>query len=141
MDIARVGQLYNIADSLPLGFVSEDLIVQGLLEHHAIAAVMVLITTALNGILLFLAFQRVFLGEGLGLLATETTFPDLLPRERWVAVSLFGLLLAGGLLPAPLLAVRTSVVDALHDIEKPGLHAPADSAAALDGHTAPAHEP
>lgn len=124
-----------------LGFVSEDLIVQGLLDHHAIAAVMVLITTALNGILLFLAFLRVFLGEGLGQSATEMTFPDLLPRERWVAVSLFGLLLLGGLLPAPLLAVRTSVVDALHDIEKPGLHAPADSAAEVDAHAPAPHAP
>lgn len=107
-----------------LGFVSEDLIVQGLLDHHGIAAVMVLLTTALNGIVLFLAFQRVFLGEATGAVASGGGFPDLLPRERWVAVSLFGLLLAGGLLPAPLLAVRTSVVEALHGIEKPGLIAP-----------------
>jgi NADH:ubiquinone oxidoreductase subunit 4 (subunit M) len=108
-----------------LGFVSEDLIVQGLLDHHSIAAVTVLVTTALNGIVLFLAFQRVFLGDGgtlgLGPLVSSPQFPDLLPRERWVAVALFGLLLAGGLLPAPLLAVRTSVVDALHGIEMPGL--------------------
>jgi NADH-quinone oxidoreductase subunit M len=112
-----------------LGFVSEDLIVQGLLDHHAIAAVMVLLTTALNGIVLFLAFQRVFLGDGAGHAATGTPFPDLLPRERWVAVALFGLLLGGGLLPAPLLAVRTSVVDALHGIEKPGLPAVHDEPA------------
>ena len=122
-----------------LGFVSEDLIVQGLLDHHSIAAVIVLITTALNGILLFLAFQRVFLGDRVGNSSTENSFPDLLPRERWVAVALFGLLLAGGLVPAPLLAVRTSVVDALHDIEKPGLHQASGEA----GHAQPtaAHAP
>ena len=122
-----------------LGFVSEDLIVQGLLDHHSFAAVIVLITTALNGILLFLAFQRVFLGDRAGNSSTENSFPDLLPRERWVAVALFGLLLAGGLVPAPLLAVRTSVVDALHDIEKPGLHEPGGEA----GHAPPtaAHAP
>lgn len=108
-----------------LGFVSEDLIVQGLLDHHAVAAVMVLVTTALNGIVLFLAFQRVFLGDASGPVASSGMFPDLLPRERWVSVALFGLLLTGGLLPAPLLAVRTSVVDALHGIESPGIQQPA----------------
>jgi NADH-quinone oxidoreductase subunit M len=124
-----------------LGFVSEDLIVQGLLDHHSIAAVTVLVTTALNGIVLFLAFQRVFLGDGgtfgAGPLVSSPQFPDLLPRERWVAVALFGLLLAGGLLPAPLLAVRTSVVDALHGIEMPGLADPQHEVHAAE----PAHAP
>ncbi len=96
-----------------LGFVSEDLIAQGLLEHHHIAAVVVLLTTALNGVVLFQAFSRVFLGEENERFRKPHSFAELLPRERWVAVSLFSLLLIGGIVPAPLLAVRTSVVDAL----------------------------
>ncbi|HMU38618.1 MAG TPA: proton-conducting transporter membrane subunit [Pseudomonadota bacterium] len=101
-----------------LGFVSEDLLTQGLLEHHEIAALVVLLTTALNGIVLFQAFSRVFLGEAVATFSRPHAFLDLLPRERFVAVALFGMLLVGGLVPAPLLAVRTSVVEALHAIDK-----------------------
>jgi NADH-quinone oxidoreductase subunit M len=97
------------------GFVSEDLIVHGLLRAHGLAAAVLLISTALNGILLFRLFQRIFLGgpsphSGA---AQLREFKDFLPRERYVSIVLVGLLLAGGLLARPLLSVRQSVVTAL----------------------------
>jgi NADH-quinone oxidoreductase subunit M len=97
-----------------IGFVSEDLIAQGLLRTHAIAAGAVLVATALNGILLIRAFQRIFLGPPSPHADPEKGFVDLLPRERGVVFALIGLLLAGGMAASPLLAVRGSVVDALH---------------------------
>ena len=97
------------------GFVSEDLIVQGLLREHPMAAVMLLITTALNGILLFSLFARVFLAGSSPLPGAlqNHEFPEFLPRERWVSLFLIGLLLVGGVASAPLLSVRDSVVGAL----------------------------
>ncbi len=97
------------------GFVSEDLIVQGLLREHPLAAVMLLITTALNGILLFSLFVRVFLAGSSPLPGAlkNHEFPEFLPRERWVSLFLFGVLLLGGVASAPLLSVRSSVVGAL----------------------------
>lgn len=97
------------------GFVSEDLIVQGLLRTQGLAATVLLISTALNGILLFRLFQSIFLGgpSAHGGVAQLREFKDFLPRERYVSIVLVGLLLAGGLLARPLLAVRQSVVTAL----------------------------
>jgi NADH-quinone oxidoreductase subunit M len=104
------------------GFVSEDLIVQGLLREHPVAAVMLLITTALNGILLFSLFVRVFLAGSSPLPGAlkNHEFPEFLPRERWVSVFLIGLLLLGGVASAPLLSVRSSVVGALPNLT--GIH-------------------
>jgi NADH-quinone oxidoreductase subunit M len=100
------------------GFVSEDLIVQGLLRGHPVAAVVLLVATALNGILLFRIFQQVFLSTQTpheGALRAQD-FSDFLPRERWVSGSLIGLLLIGGLASAPLLSVRKSVVRSLQSL-------------------------
>lgn len=98
-----------------VGFVSEDLIVQGLLRAHPIAAVVLLITTALNGILLFRIFQRVFLAAQSpypGALRAND-FAEFVPRERWVSLALIGLLVFGGFASAPLLSVRKSVIRSL----------------------------
>lgn len=100
------------------GFVSEDLIVQGLVWHHPVAAVLLLTTTALNGILLFRLHHSLFLGlKSPAPQAPRTDdFPDLLPRERWVTLSLIGLLFTGGLVSAPLLAVRGNVIRSLQAV-------------------------
>lgn len=97
------------------GFVSEDLIVQGLLREHPESAVMLLITTALNGILLFQLFTRVFLAGRSPLPGAldHLDFREFLPRERFVSLFLIGLLLVGGFASAPLLSVRSAVVRAL----------------------------
>jgi NADH-quinone oxidoreductase subunit M len=97
------------------GFVSEDLIVQGLLREHPGAAVMLLVTTALNGILLFQLFARVFLAGRSPLPGAldHHDFREFLPRERVVSLFLIGLLLVGGFASAPLLSVRSAVVHTL----------------------------
>lgn len=100
-----------------LGFVSEDLLVQGLLRTHGLAAAGLLIVTALNGILLYRAFKRIFLGPPSPHAQLLSTMEDFLPRERWVWVLLIGTLLLGGFVPAPLLAVRQGVVSALQSEE------------------------
>lgn len=97
-----------------MGFVSEDLIAQGLLRSHGLAAGALLVATALNGILLIRAFQRVFLAGSSPHADPSHGFTDLVPRERWVVFSLLALLLVGGIAVSPLLAVRGGVVDALH---------------------------
>lgn len=107
-----------------LGFVSEDLIAQGLLTSHLVAILIVLATTALNGIVLFWAFQRVFLGPLGRAVDGVVAFPDLLPRERLISVSLVGLLLIGGFAASPLLSIRQTVVDALHQIDDAATHHP-----------------
>lgn len=100
-----------------LCFVSEDLIAQGLLRTHGIAAALLLLTSALNGITLFRAYQQIFLGDrGPGVPRAQVdSFLDSLPKERWISLLLVLLLVAGGLFAKPLLAIRQSVVDALHD--------------------------
>jgi NADH-quinone oxidoreductase subunit M len=100
-----------------LGFVSEDLLVQGLLRTHGLAVAGLLIVTALNGILLYRAFKRTFLGPQSPHPQVMRGMEDFLPRERWVSVALVVLLLLGGFAPAPLLAVRKGVVTALQRLE------------------------
>jgi NADH-quinone oxidoreductase subunit M len=107
-----------------LGFVSEDLLVQGLLRTHSLVAAGLLIVTALNSILLYRAFKRTFLGPPSPHAQLLSGMEDFLPRESWVWVLLIGTLLLGGFAPAPLLAVRQGVVSALHIGEStiPGAH-------------------
>lgn len=97
-----------------IGFVAEDLLVQGLLRSHGAAAVALLLVTALDGIVLFRAYQATFLGEP----APHgepggADLADLRPRERAVAAALVLLLVVFGFAAAPLLAIRQGVVDSL----------------------------
>jgi NADH-quinone oxidoreductase subunit M len=94
-------------------FVSEDLVVHGLVGGHAAAALTLLIATALNGVSLLRAHKRIFLGPTSAHAPSDfARVDDMLPRERWVALVLVAALLAGGLVPSPLLAVREGVVGA-----------------------------
>jgi NADH-quinone oxidoreductase subunit M len=94
-----------------LMFVSEDLLLHGLLGAHPIEATGLLVVTVLNGIAIVRAFFLAFLGTARRPLGV--TVPDLLPRERFVAVALTALLLVAGLSPTPLLRVRELVVQRL----------------------------
>ncbi|MBN8608962.1 MAG: hypothetical protein J0L92_00120 [Deltaproteobacteria bacterium] len=94
-----------------LMFVSEDLLLHGLLGSHPIEAIGLVIVTALNGVTIVRGFFLAFLGTSrrpLGL-----TVPDLSTRERFVAITLAAVLLATGLTPTPLLLARERVVLAL----------------------------
>lgn len=96
-----------------MGFVSEDLIMQGLLRGHLLAAALLLIVTAFNSITLFRAFKRTYLGVAAPQAQIVGTLEDLQPRERHVLVAMVLALLIGGVLPEPLLAVLQSVVEIL----------------------------
>lgn len=89
-------------------FVSEDLLLHGILHAHPFVATLLLVTTALNGVSLVRAFLRVFLGP-VGS-ATEGIELDLLPRERIVMVALSALVIVGGFMPTPFVQVREGFV-------------------------------
>jgi NADH-quinone oxidoreductase subunit M len=91
-----------------LMFVSEDLLLHGLLGSHPIEVTGLLFVAVLNGIAILRGFFLAFLGTSkrpLGL-----TVPDLAPRERFVAITLTAILLATGFSPTPLLRARELVV-------------------------------
>jgi NADH-quinone oxidoreductase subunit M len=105
-----------------LTFVSEDLLLHGVLHAHPVVASLLLVATALNGITLFRAFKRTFLGP-LAPQHQAVPIADLLPRERAVAFALLALVFAGGVRPAPLLQMRLPAVEALiphaHAVHRP----------------------
>lgn len=105
-----------------ISFVAEDLAIQGLLREHEVVAGVLLIVTAINGITLFRAFKQTFLGPPSPHAERLRSFEDLRGWEHLVAVAMMGTLLVGGVVPEPLLAVRTAVVDALKRIEQPAAH-------------------
>lgn len=85
-----------------LGFVAEDLMLQGVLGLHPIVGALLLLATAVNAVTIFRCFQRVFLGplpHQIGLAA----MPDLITRERLLLVLLVVLVVTTGCLPSPLL--------------------------------------
>jgi NADH-quinone oxidoreductase subunit M len=97
-----------------LSFVGEDLLLHGILGAQPLVALPMLLATTLNGITLFRAFQRTFLGAPAhGHAPVLETVEDLLPRERWVALGLLALVILGGLMPGPLLRLREAQVESL----------------------------
>lgn len=99
-----------------ISFVAEDLAIQGLLAEHELAAGILLIVTAINGITLFKAFKQTFLGPGSQHAKALRSFEDLRGWEYRASVAMMATLLVGGFMPQPLLAVRAGVVDTLKRI-------------------------
>ena len=89
------------------GFVGEDLLVQGLWEVSPALAVGALVATGLNGIVLMMAFYRVFLGAPT---VEARSAMRLQSRERRVLAPLLLLLMALGLAPGHFVAVRAPAV-------------------------------
>ncbi len=100
-----------------ISFVAEDLAIQGLLRQHEVAAAILLVVTALNGITLFKAFKQAFLGPGSQHAKDLRSFEDLHGWEYRASVAMMATLLVGGFMPQPLLAVRAGVVDTLKRLE------------------------
>lgn len=135
VDIRRLGRLVEVAPGMTttfflfilaavgfpatVGFVSEDLLMQGLIHEHPVMTGLLLGATALNGIVLIRTFKRVFLGEQSPHAMDVRHFDDVLPRERWTMAVMVLVLLAGGLVPAPALAIREGVVMALERARVP----------------------
>lgn len=98
-----------------LNFISEDLLLHGVLDAHPVVATVMLFATVLNGITFLRMFGHVFLGPLPRHLRPGSGVPveDLLPRERVVALALLTVLFVGGLVPTPLLMARRGAIDAL----------------------------
>ena len=135
-----------------ISFVAEDLAIQGLLVEHSVAAWVLLVVTAMNGITLFKAFKQTFLGPGSQHAKDLRGFADLRGWEYRASVAMMATLLVGGFMPQPLLAIRAGVVDALQHIHRtPGgqqtaFVAPTEPASPRDSHApvapaAPGHAP
>lgn len=90
-----------------LAFVSEDLLLHGLIETHPAVAIALLGVTALNGLTLLRAGVRAFLGPE----RSARNMDDLTGRERGIAFALaLGIGLVG-LAPGPLLAARRTAAE------------------------------
>lgn len=125
IDLRRLGGIVRNAPGLATGhlllglatvafpgtatFLSEDLVVRGLLESHPAAAGFLLVATALNGLTLVRTFKRIFLGPASLHAPDLSRVEDVQPRERWTSVALILALLAGGLAPTPLLLLRAGL--------------------------------
>lgn len=83
-----------------LGYVSEDLLFQGALGSHPWLGMCLLIATAFNAINLLRLYGILFLGV---LPKNVIDIPDALARERWPLVVCVFALIAGGLMPQPVL--------------------------------------
>lgn len=96
-----------------LAFVGEDLLVHGALHARPLVAAALLLATALNGITMFRAFCRAFLGRPAARprTAAPPLLDDLVPRERIATSALIVLLVVFGLAPGPLLGARRAHVD------------------------------
>lgn len=92
-----------------LMFISEDLLLHGLLDAHPVEGSILLVVTVLNGITLLTAHFRTFFGKPRRI----STAPDLHPRETLgLAVVLLAVLVLG-LFPTPLLTLRAPLVTSL----------------------------
>ena len=102
-----------------LTFVAEDLIAQGILVDHPWLAAGYVVVTALDAIVFLRLFGRVFLGASSGQ-AGRTR--DLSRSERWVGMALAAAVILAGILPYPLVAMRSDVASDL--VRAEAAHAP-----------------
>jgi len=86
--------LASVGFPLTLGFVAEDLLVQGAVEHFPGLAMVLIGATALNGMTVVKAFFRLFSGRRL-----QPGERDLTSREAWVLSAVLLGLLVGGIAP------------------------------------------
>lgn len=92
-----------------IGFIALEILIEGAVHSAPVLGVLVLATTALNGLAVMAAYFRVFTGS------THTGTIDLRARPaEWVAILTLSLLiLGGGILPQPGVASREHAAAAL----------------------------
>ena len=88
-----------------LGYCAEDLLFHGALESHPFLGISLLAATALNAIHLMRLYSQIFLGRRV---EEVPEVPDALVRERWGLGLCVVFLVAGGLLPGPIVAWRAA---------------------------------
>ena len=91
-----------------LAFVSEDLLLHGLIDAHPVVAAVMLFSTALGGIAMFRGWQRAFLGPTLDV---WRAVPDLLARERLALFGIVAAVLLGGIFPTPLVKAESDAAE------------------------------
>lgn len=89
----------SVGFPLTLGFVAEDLLVQGTVDQFPMYGLSLVVATAINGITILRAFFYLFMGA-----RTSLGEPDLCRREALILGLTIFLLLGAGLLPHPLVA-------------------------------------
>ncbi len=101
-----VGALALIGLPGTLGFAAEDLLFHGALESHPLLGAGLPLATALNAITALRLFAMLFMGRrGIHV----PMIADALPRERWALTLPVVLLVAGGVFPAVMVALRAPV--------------------------------
>ena len=94
-----------------LGFCSQDLLIHGTLLSHPQIGLLLPLATAMNAVSLFRLFSKLFLG-------THRTgihgISDAIPRERWVLSAIVIFIVAAGVMPSAVLALRRNAAQALN---------------------------
>lgn len=90
----------SVGFPLTLGFVAEDLLVQGTVGGHPILGVCMVVATGINGITVMRGFFRLFAGTHM-----YTGEPDLTLREQLIVSITVALLLVLGLAPGLVLTI------------------------------------
>lgn len=105
-----VGALALIGLPGTLGFAAEDLLFHGALESHPLLGFGLPLATALNAITALRLLAMLFFGRrGIHV----PSIADALPRERWALTVPVVLLVAGGVFPAVMVALRAPVAGEL----------------------------
>jgi NADH-quinone oxidoreductase subunit M len=88
-----------------LGFCSEDLLIHGTLISHPQIGLLLPLATAMNAVSLFRLFSKMFLGaQRTGVHGVA----DAIPRERWVLAAIVLFIVAAGLTPTSVVALRAN---------------------------------
>ena len=86
-----------------MGFIGEDLLIHGIVEHYPFLGLGIILAVSLNGINIYRVFNKLFLGE-----SPENLYcDDLRNREASYFVVLMILMISLGLLPFTLLTKDT----------------------------------
>lgn len=93
--------LSTVGFPLTLGFVAEDLLVQGAVESYPWLAFVLIVATAFNGITVMRCFFNLFSGS-----REDHGERDLTNRESYALTLVIAMLVLGGLMPKPIVALH-----------------------------------
>lgn len=108
--------LASVGFPMTLGFVAEDLLVQGSVGATPTFALVLILATAINGINVMRCFFRLFSGQ-----RTHSGEVDLTTREAWALSVILAMLLLGGLAPGVVTSREFGPAEA--SVGRSGLHA------------------
>ncbi|MFT5734917.1 MAG: formate hydrogenlyase subunit 3/multisubunit Na+/H+ antiporter MnhD subunit [Planctomycetota bacterium] len=112
----------SVGMPLTLGFVAQDLLVQGSIDEFPAISFALIFATAVNGMTVMRCFFNLFSGT-----RVHSGERDLVPREVWALTILMGLLVFGGAMPARLLDWAEPTGPPGQPLAQPAPHVPADT--------------